>query len=632
MENPRETRFGDWTLLRASGELLRDGRRIRLQDHPLKVLEALLERPGELVTREELIARLWPNQVVDFDTALNTAVRRLRATLGDDAGTPRYVETVPRRGYRFIGPVASPEPSLPGTLPPADEPPAATAGAVGARARGVRIGLALAAIAIVAGAWLAQRGRPAAPPDTSPAASKSIVVLPFVNLSADEGDQLFADGLTEELINRLAENSGTRVVARTTSFALRDKGLDVAAVAAKVGVTHVLEGSVRRAGERVRVTAQLIDAADSTHVWSRNYDRATGDLFEIQDDIASRVATALHVRLATPSAPEHRPIPAAYEKYLIARHLFARRGEGDVAQARDYFEEATKLDPGFARAFAGLASAYWILVAEGRLDAATGHAGLERAANRALELNPRLAEPHVRLALRAYAVGDPDANAEHWRMAKELEPENPIVKSAIAREKLADQGVEGELAIARLFVESDPLSVVAHYNLAVALYIAGRYEDALSESRKALELSPTHRIDVACQSLVRLARFAEARTLAATRGRSADGLQCLALAEHGLGDDRASDAALSEIAASGGELHAYRLAEAYAFRGDSSAAFEWLQRHMAWCTSIPNALRVIECSNLDTRPSPLLAPLASDPRWANLHLSAPVRIADQPRP
>lgn len=615
MENPVEIHFNDWTLLRASGELLHLGRRIRLQDHPLKVLDALLERPGVLVTREQLIARLWPNQVVDFDTALNTAVRRLRAALGDDAGTPRYIETIPRRGYRFIGQLESGAAPLPVTGPAVDEP-------VRFERRRLRAGFVAAAavLVVLGGGWLAARESPTREA-TAIVTPGTIVVLPFVDLSPDEGNRLFADGLTEELINRLAGTEGMRVVARTSSFAIRNRGLDIRGVAETLGVSHVLEGSVRRSGDQVRVTAQLIDTTDSTHVWSQNYDRTMGDLFEIQDDIASHVATALEIRMDPQATAERRPDPAAYERYLVARHLFGRRGAGDVEKARDYFEEATEIDPAFARAWAGLASAYSILVAEGTIDHDRGLAQLEQAANRALSLNTRLAEPHIRLALMAYATGDAAANREHWRQAIELDPEEPLVKLTLAQRAARRNHAGDGVALGRLAVELDPLSVVARHNLSAELYATGRYEESLVEARKALELSPSHSRVIACHSLVQLGRFAEARALAEAMPEGAVRLQCLAMADHGLGNRTQSDAALRELVASFRGTEAFMIAETHAFRGDLASAFDWLRRTQAYCATAGNAPWLFECIGLAQEYSPFLAPLRADPRWVELGIA-----------
>lgn len=623
MNESDQVHFNGWTLRKSSGELLRGDERIRLQDHPLKVLQALLERPGELATREQLIARLWPKQVVDYDTALNTAVRRLRAALGDEAETPRYIETIPRRGYRFIGQIdADPVPTRTAALPepPAESMPQPAAPVSPGPRRGTTIAVAASAllVALLAGAWFWLQGKPAAeaprdPPDAA-AALKSIVVLPFVSLTAHEGDQLFADGLTEELINKLTRNPDLRVIARTSSFAMKDAGLDISGVAERLGVSHVLEGSLRRSGDRLRVTAQLIDTADSGHIWSQNYDRKMGDLFDIQDDIASRVATALRVRLEAPTASRPPPDPDAYEKYVVARHLFNRRGDGDVERSRDLFVAATELDPGFAEAWAGLSSTLFILVTQRLVDPAEGLPALEDAAKRALALDPRLAEPHVRLANLAFVRGDAAATREHWRIAAELEPDSPYVSHVVLRRALMAEGKFSEVELGRKIVERDPLSVVARHNLSWELYSAGQFAESLEEARRARELSPSLNRDIECLALVMLGRFEVARGMGENVSEPALRLHCLALAEYGLGNAAASDAALAELERTKPDTASQEIAEVYAFRGEVDASFEWLERNREYCKRDPISTILRECVVTFDR-SPILSRLASDPRW-----------------
>jgi TolB-like protein/DNA-binding winged helix-turn-helix (wHTH) protein/tetratricopeptide (TPR) repeat protein len=606
---PAELRFDGWTLLRASGELLRDGRRIRLQDHPCIILEALLARPGELVTREELIALLWPNQVVDFDTALNTSVRRLRAALGDEADTPRYIETVPRRGYRFIGRLeAPPAPAVPIPRPVSNPPPTPR------RRLAAQAVAAIALAGLAAAAFVPWRSPRQADPQASLVATPHrVVVLPFVDLAADGDSRLFADGLTEELINRLAQLEGTQVIARTSSFAYRDRDADIATVARELGVSHVLEGSVRGAGDRLRVTAQLIDARTSTHLWSTNYDRKSGDLFDIQDDIATQVATALEVALDPQSAAARHPDPAAYAKFLVGRHLFQRRAPGDMPRAIAHFEESIAIDPGFARAWSGLASAYMIAVAQGEIGRSEGLARLEPVALRAIELDPRLAEPYVRLAHRAWWLGNHEESRRLWQKAIELEPDDPLVLSAsVSRAKDAGR-TEEAIALMRRIVTLDPLVAVYRHNLAVELYRLGRHEEAVAEERMTAALIATHKRTVECSSLVMLGRFAEARAVATATPDAADKLRCRSLAEHGLGSPAESAAALAALIADHGETRQLEIAEVHGFRGEKSAAFEWLRRNRERCAN--DDRHTPTCVEDGIRLSPLLSSLHDDPRW-----------------
>lgn len=605
---PAEYRFDGWTLRRASGELIRDGRRVRLQDHPLQVLEALLARPCEVVTREELIARLWPGRVVDFETGLNSSVRRLRAALGDEADTPRYIETVPRRGYRFIG-TLDPPPAREGPVSDAAPPPSPPP-----RRRPGWRAVAGVAAALLAAALLFWRSTTPANPGPPPAAeAPTLVVLPFLDLAAAGDSRLFADGLTEELIHRLAQLEGLRVIARTSAFAYRDREADISTVARELGVSHVLEGSVRRSGDRLRITAQLIDAQTSTHLWSRNYDLEAGELFDIQDDLAVQVAAALDVTLDSRSPVKH-PDPTAYEKFLVGRHLFQRRAPGDVSRAIEQFEQAVAADPAFARAWAGLASAYYIAVTEGAIGLDEGFDRVERAALRAIELDPAIAEPWARLAIRAWWLGDPDKSRRLWGKAIELEPDDPLVLStSVARAKDAGRTDEA-IAIMRRIVMLDPLSFVYRHNLASELYLLGRYDEAVDEERKTAALIATHPRTVECASLVMLGRFPEALAVAAAMPEAADALHCRALAEYGRGNSAASSAALSVLIEEHGQTQQFEIAEVHGYRGEAAEAFAWLQRHWARCAG--NDAHSPTCWHEKARRSPLMASLRKDPRWA----------------
>ena len=298
----REIRFDGWTVNFESGEITRDGDTHRLPDQPLQILEELVSRPGEVVTREQLIARLWPKGVVEFDTGLNSAVRKLRVAFGDDADTPRYIETLPRRGYRFIaaldGPTAhGPMKGIP-TLPSQYIPTSFETGLdLGRRASDRRapvrrmvvgFGSILAAVVLAVVAWR-MPGR-LFQVDAVVEALPTIVVLPLVDMSVNQSEQPLCDGLTEELSNWLAHIPTLRVVARTSAFAFKGQNQDVRRIATTLGATHVLEGSLRRSGDQLRITTQLIAAEDGVHLWSRSFDLPIGDIFQIEDTVSRAVA------------------------------------------------------------------------------------------------------------------------------------------------------------------------------------------------------------------------------------------------------------------------------------------------------------------------------------------------------
>jgi len=429
MQTTAEIRFDNWTLRGQPRELLHDGVRVRLQEQPLQILDELLAHPGQVVTREHLISLLWPKRIVDYDTALNAAVRRLRAALGDEAETPRYIETIPRHGYRFIG-----------TLLPQERSSVAAvdAGQTASRSPSSRLRLAwlaIAAVGLVAGAgaivWSLGHDAERAAPQSAP---RAIAVLPFLDLSAEQDQQYFSDGLTEELISRLAAQLPLRVIARTSSFSFQGEKVDIATVARKLGVSHVLEGSVRKSGEQMRITAQLIDARTSSHLWTQTYDRKLDDFLKLQDEIAQSVASSLQVALSASKASPPLKDPRVYEHLFQARFFFQRRAPGDLERARESYERAIAVDPDFAPAWAGLAGVHWISMATKATPLEVGRENVRAAAQRALQLDPNLAEAHLRMANYLASIGDNAAAEEEMRQATAAEPNNPLVLGFAASE------------------------------------------------------------------------------------------------------------------------------------------------------------------------------------------------------
>jgi TolB-like protein/DNA-binding winged helix-turn-helix (wHTH) protein/Tfp pilus assembly protein PilF len=401
-------RFDGFELDMAAHELRRQGTRIRLQEQPFQILSLLLEHAGHVVTREEMRRKVWPSSVyVDFDHGLNNAIARLRDALGDDREAPRYIETLPRIGYRFVCQVDET------AAPPAHNdgrsandghtvlaPPAPVTTASGWRRNRRRLtGAALVllgALAVLLIIWAGHWRSPRAP-SGSALANPSLAVLPFVNLSSDEDKEHFADGLTEALVTKLAAIRGLKVVARTSSYRFKGRNESAGSIAQALHVNHLLEGSVSRVGTQLRITAQLIDARSDAHVWSQTFDRRGGDVFQIQDEIALAVAAALKVSLL--DADEFRirshgtSDPEAYRLYVIARsHLVGRARAGDRTVAKRALEAALARDPKFVAAHAALARYYfqgaWSTLTDTEQGALLGIA----AADRAVELDPNSSE------------------------------------------------------------------------------------------------------------------------------------------------------------------------------------------------------------------------------------------------
>ena len=439
-------RFGAFELDASAGELRKHGLRIRLQDQPLQILQILLEKPGQLVTREELQRRLWPsNTYVEFDKGIYNAIKRLRETLSDDAETPRYIETIPRHGYRFIGPVEQ---------------------------LANRTSEALAAVTV-----------------------DSIAVLPFTRLSADPEDDFFADGMTEEIINALAQIKELDVVARSSAFQFKGKRVDPRIIGEQLKVHKVLEGSVRRVGDCLRITVQLINASDGYQLWSERYDRAMKDVFEIQDEIARSIAERLKVTLKDGQERLVKPRTEnleAYQLYVKARTLLYRRGSA-IPHAMECLERAVKLDPRYALAWAGLADSYttqgyYGLVPPG----ACMPKGME-AARRAVALDPSLAEAHNALAM-AYLMGawDKTEAEREFLSALELNPRYIQARGwyALFYLQYAAGRLEDGVTQAKLALEDDPLSSYAHGLYSLSCAQAGRYTESLQASERAVQLDP----------------------------------------------------------------------------------------------------------------------------------------------
>jgi len=471
-ERSQVFRFGVFEVDPCAHELRRQGVRIRLQEQPFQVLVVLLGRAGEVVTRDELRQKLWPSSVfVDFDHGLNNAIARLRDALGDAAATPRFIETLPRLGYRFISPVeiaaASDARKLVSAVPglgssvslkagtetaEADESDALTRSFSPGAAHaikpillgGVGIVSAVLLLALLSAPWLArkQADQQAAPIAVAPK-ELSVAVLPFVNLSPEQENDYFADGLTDELISKLADIRGLKVAGQTSSFFFKNKRETPAVIGRTLNVRHILEGSVRRSGQQLRVTAQLIDAESGYHLWVETYDREATDVLQIQEDIARSVASALQVQLLAADEQRLRKRltrdPEAYRLYLIARAQISWVfGRPDFAAVRRSYEEAITRDPEFAAAYAGLAHYYFNFAADDE-EVRLG----EEAAERAVALDPELSEALGARAnwkyLRYVSAGDYkayQAALQDFRRALALDPADALVLFHYARATL----------------------------------------------------------------------------------------------------------------------------------------------------------------------------------------------------
>jgi TolB-like protein/DNA-binding winged helix-turn-helix (wHTH) protein len=487
---PSIVRFGLFEADLAAGELRKNGLRVKVQEKPFQLLALLLEKGGEVVTRDELREKLWPaGTFVDFDHGLNTAINKLREALGDRAENPRFIETLPRRGYRFIAPL-----SVAARLEPTGKERRPGASFL-SRGNLAAAGLMLALGSL--GVYYLFFRAPLAGNSPTAAAKIMLAVLPFKNLSPDPEQDFFSEGVSEEMIARLGGLHPERlgVIARTTVMQYKNTRKSIAEIGRELGVDYVVEGSVRRAGERVRITAQLIEVWTQNVRWADSYERGVAEVLSIQREVAGSIARALAVEVlpAATASPPANTDSAAFESYL--RGLFFREQLTEEALSRsiENYQEAIARDPGFAPAYAALADAY-------RMTAAPGWEFVpqeevipkaRRAAEKALELDGKLAEPHAVLGMIELFY-DWDLPAAEREMTRAIELNPSLAKAYVWYSSCltASGRMEEALAAAERGQKLDPLSPTALQTLGIRYYYAGLYERARTQLEKTLELHP----------------------------------------------------------------------------------------------------------------------------------------------
>lgn len=477
----KSARFGAFELDLRTGELRRHGLKARLQEKPFQILAALLEHPGEVVTREELRKRLWPEDTfVDFEHSLNNAVNRLRETLGDSSETPLFIETLPRHGYRFMAPVE---------FDGASEAPAPQPRRSGKRviASGVAAGLILAA------GYLAWR-QTLPPPEPR---RVRMAVLPFENLTGDAQQDYVSDGLTEELITRLSRvnPSELAVIARTSAMTYKGKREPVRNIGRQLGVDYVVEGSLRREGEGYRVTAQLVRTRDEVHLWAQAYDRDFRELLAVQAEVAFAIAGEINVSLVPAQAAlalrAGNATPEVYQLYLRGRYQMNQRSREGLEQAVSHFQQAVEKDPGFARAHSGLADSYLLLAWYGHISNRQGFPRALAASQKALSLDPSLAEAHTTTAfLSSLWLTDWNAAERGFQTALELDPAYVTAHHWYALHLTALNRLDEAIGEMEEAVRLDPLSPAVRSGLAYVLYFARQHDRAIVECETALSLAP----------------------------------------------------------------------------------------------------------------------------------------------
>jgi len=615
-QDARRVSFGVFELDLLTGELRKHGLRMRLQRQPFDVLVLLIERAGDVVTREELQQKLWPaNTFVDFDHGLNKAINKIRETLGDSAEAPRFVETVARRGYRFLADVRTITPLAVASAVTVAEVPAPPP-AVGVHRRSTTL-MAAAVVAILATAgvtWELYAARHGA------RAPRSLAVLPLESLSSDPSQDYFADGMTDELITELGRIGALRVISRTSVMGYHTRK-PLSEIARELNVDALVEGTVLRSGDAVRITAQLIDAHTDRHLWSDSYQGELRNTLALQNSVATAIAREIRVTInPREEAALHSAKvvnPAAYESYLKGRYFWNKRTADGLSTALAYFNQAIEQDPSYAPAYSGLADTY-ALLGDWQYAVMTPGEALPKAkaaAMHAIALDPTLGEGHNSLAfcLDGFDWNFSEAGQEFER-ALALNPGYATAHHWYAWHLALLRRYDDALVEMRKALNLDPLSLVINADLSELLGLAGAYDEAIQQSRKTLELDPAfglahnHLGQAYLQKHLVGDAIAELEKAAALSGRAPTCVANLARAYVAAG--RRSDALLllDELLKRSGPLHSYasEVAVIYTALGLRDKALDWLER------------AAVERFNPGVLLRPGLDPLRGDERFGQL--------------
>ena len=624
-------RFGTYEVSFRSGEVRKSGLRIRVQQQPMKLLEILLEHPGEVVTREELRSRVWPNESFgDFDQALNISIGKLRSALGDSAENPRFIETLPKRGYRFIADVsvveadARPKRQEPvaGDLPTTDP---------GLKIQGIGLAVApqrrlwptrwvIGALAVVLSLliFFAWRFRSRAP---APTGIRSIAVLPLENLSGDASQNYFADGMTDELITDLAQISALRVISRTSVMVYKGAHKPLPQIARELNVDAVVEGTVLRSGDQVRITAQLIEASTDKHIWSQSYEGELRDTLALQNRVAIAIADQIRINLTPQEQAALKNVkvvnPDAYESYLKGRYFWNKRTADGLKVALAYFKQAIEEDPKYAQAYSGLADTY-ALLGDWQYAVMTPKEAFPKAkaaAIKALELDSSLGEAHNSLAFVLDGFDwDFDSAGKEFQRAIELGPGYATAHHWYAWHLSLLGRFDDAIAEMRKAENLDPLSLIINADLAELLDLAHSYDESIRQSRKTIEMDPNFALahNQLAQAYLQKHMYDEAvAELQKAVQLSGDSPTCIAnLARAYVASGKRSEAVklLGDLKkrSNPGYSNASEIAVIYTSLGDTDQAMNWLEKGYE------------ERFNPGVLLRPGFDPLRSDPRFHNL--------------
>ncbi len=621
-------RFGDFAVDFRSGELHKEGVKIKLQEQPFRLLALLLEHPGEVVTRDELRQRLWPEDTFGaFDDGLNTAIKKLRDALGDSAEKPRLIETLPKHGYRFLLPVTTiaPEPSSEFSTEAPDAAREFLRHLVWRKAKSWSRSRAVLLFASSTAALLlvAYLVRPHVRPQATAASGKvMLAVLPFENLSRDPEQEFFSDGMTEEMITNIGGLYPERlgVIARTSAMRFKHASGSLQQVGQDLGVQYVLEGSGQRSGDRVRITAQLVQVSDQTHIWAQTYDRSLRDVFAIQTEVARAIADEISLKLP----PEQQRLrgssavdPEAFAFYLNGRY-FSHRGSDGIPRAVENFQRAIAKDPDYALAYSGLADAYTVQVLwgwespEGVLERA------KAAAQKALALNSSLAEAHASLANVKLYSWDFRGSEEEFKRALELNPSYANAHHWYSHCLVALGRMDESLTETNRALIFDPLDLSIQTHLGWHHYYAREYDQVIAPIRKALEGDASPRSRVAPHAILGAMyeqkrmydeAIANFRDAVAQSGGIPVYIAQLAHAQAASGNRTEAIRLLEELKRPRQKyVPPEEIAAVYVALGQKETAFEWLEQ----------AYQIRSASLINLKVDPRFDSLRSDRRFSDL--------------
>ena len=582
-------RFGIFHLDFKARELHKAGVKVKLQDQPFRVLATLVDRAGQVVTREELRQNIWPTDVyVAFDQGLNNAIKKVRDALGDSADNPRFIETVAKHGYRFLAPVNALQ------LPAAE-----SASRVGLTSIGHNALIGLAVIFLLGGLAYWKWHRPAI--NARPSPQKVILaVLPFDNLSHDPDQEFFSDGLTEEMIAQLGTMSPEHlsVVARGSVVKYKGSEMGVSQIGKELHADYLLQGSVRRASDRVRITVQLIQVQEQTDLWAESYDREVKDILALQDSVARTIANQIRItltpeqqkRLARPRQLE----PAAYDAYLKGRYFWNKRAADSLQRAAVYFQQAIDRDPAYGAAYSGLADCNSGLAWHGFNRPAEALPKANAAALKAIEIDPLSAEAHASMALVLSHKLDWGGAEKEFKHALQLDPHYANAHHWYG-DYLSIKGRHDEALLeAKQALELDPLNLMVGTWVGLRYYLARKYDRAIEQARNTVDLDPNFAAAhlVLGESYLQIGQnergLAELQRAASLSGNSPLYLAQVGVAHAMAGRKFEALRIIGQLQKISSERYVspYGLAQIYAALNDKGQTFKWLQTayddHAVW--------------------------------------------------